>query len=201
MKILLKVTVFSLLTIAFFAGFSNYGIPEINPAPPPKEEKLDLGSMTMDRFVALGDKIFNGKGTCTLCHNAVGGRAPMLDKVAAVAPERMADPRYEGDADTLEAYLYESMVKPSAYVVAGFGKAGSNDTQSPMPDASTSAAPTSRWRSPVTRPRKGRQRRLRKPSRRAPLARRWRAPTRSWRSSPASPATRWPARAARSART
>ncbi len=136
MKVLLKVTVFSLLTIGFFAGFSNYGIPEINPAPPPKEEELDLGSMTMDRFIALGDKIFNGKGTCTLCHNAVGGRAPMLDKVAAVAPERMADPRYKGDADTLEAYLYESMVKPSAYVVAGFGKTGSNDTESPMPDAS-----------------------------------------------------------------
>jgi cytochrome c551/c552 len=136
MKVLLKVTVFSLLTIAFFAGFSNYGIPEINPAPPPKEETLDLDSMTMDRFIALGNKIFNGKGTCTLCHNAVGGRAPMLDKVAAVAPERMADPRYKGDADTLEAYLYESMIKPSAYVVAGFGKAGSNDTESPMPDAS-----------------------------------------------------------------
>ncbi len=136
MKILLKMTVFSLLTIAFFAGFSNYGIPEINPAPPPSEEKLDLGSMTMERFIALGDKIFNGKGTCTLCHNAVGGRAPMLDKVAAVASERMADPRYKGDADTLEGYIYESMVKPSAYVVAGFGKTGSNDTESPMPDAS-----------------------------------------------------------------
>ena len=137
MKTLIKVSVFSLLTIAFFAGFSNYGIPEINPAPPPIEEKLDLGSMTMDRFIALGDKIFNGRGTCTLCHNAVGGRAPMLNTVAAVAPERMADPRYEGDADTLEAYLYESMVKPSAYVVAGFGKAGSSDTESPMPDASS----------------------------------------------------------------
>ncbi len=136
MKVLLKVTIFSLLTIGFFAGFSNYGIPEINPAPPPIEEKLDLGSMTMERFIALGDKIFNGKGTCTLCHNAVGGRAPMLDTVAATAPERMADPRYKGDADTLEAYLYESMVKPSAYVVAGFGKTGSNDTESPMPDAS-----------------------------------------------------------------
>jgi cytochrome c551/c552 len=130
------VTVFSLLTIAFFAGFSNYGIPEIKPAPPPKVERLDLGSMTMERFIALGDKIFNGKGACTLCHNAVGGRAPMLDKVAAAAPERMADPRYKGDADTVEAYIYESMVKPSAYVVAGFGKTGSNDTESPMPDAS-----------------------------------------------------------------
>jgi cytochrome c5 len=136
MKVLLKVTAFSLLTIAFFAGFSNYGIPEINPAPPPTEEKLDLGSMTMDRFIALGEKIFSGKGTCTLCHNAVGGRAPMLDTAAAVAEERMADPRYKGDADSIEAYLYESMIEPSAYVVAGFGKAGTGDTESPMPDAS-----------------------------------------------------------------
>lgn len=136
MKVLLKITTFSVLTIAFFAGFSNFGIPEINPAPPPKQEKLDLGSMTMDRFIALGEKIYNGKGTCTLCHNAVGGRAPMLDTAAAVARERMADPRYQGEADSIETYLYESMVKPSAYVVAGFGKAGSNDMESPMPDAS-----------------------------------------------------------------
>jgi mono/diheme cytochrome c family protein len=135
-KVLFKVIVLSLLTIGFFAGFSNYGIPEINPAPPPVEEELDLGSMTMERFIALGNRIFNGKGTCTLCHNAVGGRAPLLDKVVAAAPGRMADPRYKGDAGTLEAYLYESMVKPSAFVVAGFGKTGSNDTQSPMPDAS-----------------------------------------------------------------
>ncbi len=136
MKILLKVTVFSLLTIAFFAGFSNYGIPEINPAPPPEEEEIDLTSMTMDRFIALGDKIFNGKGNCTLCHNAVGGRAPLLDDAAVVASERMADPRYKGKATSVEEYLLESMVEPSAYVVAGFGKAGTSDTESPMPDAS-----------------------------------------------------------------
>jgi mono/diheme cytochrome c family protein len=137
MKNLLKVTVFSLLTIGFFAGFSNYGIPEINPAPPPTEEKLDLGSMTMDDFIAVGNKAFNGKGTCTLCHNAVGGRAPLLDDVATVATDRMADPRYQGKATTVEEYLLESMVEPSAYVVAGFGKAGSSDTESPMPNAST----------------------------------------------------------------
>ena len=35
MKHFLKVTIFSLLMIGFFAGFSNYGIPEIKPAPPP----------------------------------------------------------------------------------------------------------------------------------------------------------------------
>ena len=132
----LKVVAFSLLVIAFFAGFSNFGVPQIEPAPPPKEEKLELGQMTMDQFVALGKKLFEGKGTCTLCHNPVGGRAPALERAGAVAAERLKEARYKGSAKTVEEYLYESLVTPSAYVVAGFGKAGTNDTESPMPDAS-----------------------------------------------------------------
>jgi cytochrome c2 len=138
MKQLLKVMLFSLITIGFFAGFANFGIPRIEPAPPPSAEKLDLGSMTMEQFIALGDKLYNGKGACTLCHNSLG-RAPMLDKIGSVGPERLADPRYKGKANNIEGYLYESMVKPSAYVVAGFGKAGSSDTESPMPDVTGSS--------------------------------------------------------------
>ncbi|MDP7489374.1 MAG: hypothetical protein QGG10_02575, partial [Arenicellales bacterium] len=80
MKHFFKVLVFSLLMIGFFAGFSNFGIPEIKPAPPPVQEQLDLDAITPERFIALGEKLFNGKGTCTLCHNAVGGRAPLLDQ-------------------------------------------------------------------------------------------------------------------------
>lgn len=133
MMMFLKVTAFSLLVMAGFWGFSNFGIPQIRPEPPPEEAKLDLGAMTMDQFVALGGKIYNGKGTCTLCHNAMG-RAPMLDKVAAAAAERLKDARYKGTAKTVEEYLVESLVKPSAFVVAGFGKSGTNDTESPMPD-------------------------------------------------------------------
>jgi mono/diheme cytochrome c family protein len=129
----LKVVVFTLLVIGGFWGFSNFGIPQIVPEPPPQEEALDLGAMTMESFVALGEKIFLGKGTCTLCHNTMG-RAPMLDKAGALAAERLKDPRYAGAAKTPEEYLHESMVKPSAFVVAGFGKSGSNDTESPMPD-------------------------------------------------------------------
>jgi cytochrome c551/c552 len=137
MKNFFKVVGFSLFAIVAFALYANYGIPKINPAPPPVEEKIDLGAMTMDSFIALGDKIFNGKGTCTLCHNALGGRAPMLDTVAAIAGERMADARYKGTATNAEEFIYESLVKPSAFVVSGFGKAGTNDTVSPMPDVST----------------------------------------------------------------
>jgi len=115
MKNFLQVVIFSLITIGCFWGFSNYGVPRIEPAALPKAEKLDLGSMTMEQFIALGDKLYNGKGTCTLCHNLML-RAPMLDKIGSVG--------------------YESMLKPSAFVVAGFGKAGTNNTESPMPDVS-----------------------------------------------------------------
>lgn len=137
MKNFLKVVVFSLFTIGFFSAYSTFGIPQITPAPPPKEEKLDLGAMTMEQFIALGAKIFNGKGTCTLCHNPVGGRAPLLEKVGEVVAQRLADERYAGKATDVESYLYESMVEPSAFVVAGFGKTGTNDTVSPMPNVST----------------------------------------------------------------
>ncbi|MCP4696595.1 MAG: c-type cytochrome [Gammaproteobacteria bacterium] len=143
MKNFLKVVLFTVIVIGFFAGFSNFGIPQIEPAAPPKEEKLDLGSMSMEQFVALGEKVFNGKGNCPLCHNAVGGRAPMLDKIGVIAADRLADARYqkgEGKATNAGEYIDESMRDPSAFVVVGFGKAGSNDTVSPMPNVSTSLA-------------------------------------------------------------
>ncbi len=134
MKNFVKVVAFSLLTIGFFSAYSMFGIPQITPAPPPSEEQLDLGAMTMEQFVAIGEGVFNGKGTCTLCHSAVGGRAPLLDDVSGVVAERLADDRYAGDAVDSESYLYESMVDPSAYVVVGFGKTGSDDMVSPMPN-------------------------------------------------------------------
>lgn len=137
MKNLLAVTVFGLLTIGFFTWFSNFGIPEVKPSPPPKEEPLELGAMGMDQFIALGERIFDGKGTCTLCHNPVGARAPLLEKVGESVRERLNDARYAGKATDVESYLYESMVDPSAFVVAGFGKTGTNDTVSPMPNVAT----------------------------------------------------------------
>src|SRR4030065_260601 len=136
MKSFLKIVLYCVLVFGAFVGFANFGIPQVKPAPPPTEEKLDLGNMTMDQFIALGDKVFNGKGPCTLCHNNVGKRAPMLDgsgeeAVANNAPLRLKDPRYKGKATTPEEYIRESMKTPSAFVVAGFGS--DNDTKSPMP--------------------------------------------------------------------
>lgn len=129
---ILKIVVFAVMVMLGFVGFTTYAIPLIVPEPPPVEEKI-TGDITMEQFIALGKKIFNKKGTCTLCHNPVGGRAPLLEAVASRAAERLEDPRYNGSAQNAEEYIRESMIDPSAFVVAGFGKKGTNDTLSPMP--------------------------------------------------------------------
>ena len=116
MKTFVSVVGFSLLTIGFFAAYSSFGIPQIEPAPPPEQEALDLGAMSMQDFIALGARIYEGKGTCTLCHNAVGGRAPLLDQAAVVATERLADANYKGEATDVADMTEEE----SAAVMAGW---------------------------------------------------------------------------------
>ena len=131
-SVLGKTLGFSLAMILLFTLVANM-LPQVE-GEAPKEEPVDLGALTMESYIALGESLFSGKGTCTLCHNELG-RAPDLLKFDAVAAagERLADTRYQGTAKDAEAYLRESMLDPNVYVVAGFGKKGSNDTESPMP--------------------------------------------------------------------
>lgn len=132
MSVLIKTLGFSVALIFAFAGVT-YVLPQMK-GEAPVEKTVDVGALTMDSFVALGDELFQGKGTCTLCHNKLG-RAPDLLAFNAVevSMERLADPSYQGSAADAEGYLRESIVAPHAYVVAGFGKKGTNDTESPMP--------------------------------------------------------------------
>ncbi|HFC05602.1 MAG TPA: c-type cytochrome [Rhizobiales bacterium] len=133
-----RVIIFSLFSLLAFTIIANL-VPQVQ-GDPPVEEKIDTGSLDMAGMIALGERLFTGKGTCTLCHNNLG-RAPdllMID-LSKSFPARLADPRYNGiskgktGAKAVEDYILESMKEPSKYVVAGFGKKGSNDTVSPMP--------------------------------------------------------------------
>jgi len=131
--VLLKALAFSVALALVFALTANL-LPQVQGEGAPEVAKVDVGSLTMDRFVALGESIFSGKGTCTLCHNE-RGRAPDIPALNMVeeAKKKLADPRYKGKAKDPAAYFRESMLAPSAFVVAGFGLKGSNDTVSPMP--------------------------------------------------------------------
>jgi len=131
-----KVVIFGLVLIGVFTAFSIWYVPPITPEPPPPAS-VATGALDTEGLVSLGEEVFNGKGACTLCHNAAGGRAPLLDGVAANATERLADARYRGNANDAAGYLKESLIEPSAFVVAGYGVAGTGDTQSPMPSVTS----------------------------------------------------------------
>ena len=124
----LRVIVFSVAVLLVYTGFANI-LPQVQ-SDPPSEEVVEAGSLDMAGMISYGDRLFSGKGTCTLCHNDLG-RAPDLLQMdlAATFAERSAD---AGNA-SVEEYLREALLEPSVYVVAGFGKKGTNDTESPMP--------------------------------------------------------------------
>jgi len=131
-SVLAKSMAFSLGLALLFTLVANL-LPQVE-GEAPVEQKVDLGALTVESYAALGESIFSGKGTCTLCHNDLG-RAPniLALNMMEVANEHLKDERYKGAASNAESYLHESMVDPGIYVVKGFGKKGSNDTISPMP--------------------------------------------------------------------
>lgn len=132
--LLLKVLGFCLFLILVFTLVANT-LPQIE-GEAPVEKELDIGALTMDSFVALGEELFSGKGTCTLCHKPPPlGRAPDVQAInmVEVSIQHLADSRYQGEAKDAEAYIRESLLEPSIYVVKGWGQKGSNDTVSPMP--------------------------------------------------------------------
>lgn len=132
--ILLKVLGFSLALALVFTLVANT-LPQVE-GEAPEEIEVELGALTMDSFVALGEELFKGKGTCTLCHNNLG-RAPdiLALNMAQTAQARLEDTRYQGAATDVESYFRESMIEPSVYVVKGYGKKGTNDAVSPMPNS------------------------------------------------------------------
>ena len=132
MKVLIKTLGFSLALMLIFTGVT-YLLPQMK-GEAPQDTDVDVVALTMDSFIDLGEDLYLGRGTCTLCHNDLG-RAPDLLalNVVSASLKRIGDPLYQGDATDAAGYLRESMLDPNVFVVSGFGKKGSNDTESPMP--------------------------------------------------------------------
>jgi len=73
--------------------------------------------------VALGEALFrNPAYACTACHSTqpnVKLAGPSVAGIATRAAERMADPGYSGEAKDASAYIRESILHPSQYIVPG----------------------------------------------------------------------------------
>jgi nitric oxide reductase subunit C len=92
------------------SGMAPRGLPALEAAPDSEDP------------VARGQHLFNGAGACAGCHALAPGVTlvgPSLAGIASRAAERVKDPAYAGDADSGEAYLRESILAPSRYLVPG----------------------------------------------------------------------------------
>jgi cytochrome c2 len=95
---------FFIFSVLFGFAFIANQIPQ-EQSEPPKEEKFDASLVaTKADVVAIGQKIFFGKGQCALCHSIGGGTAGRC-------------PNLEGIGGKLtRAFEYESYTQPEAAV-------------------------------------------------------------------------------------
>jgi cytochrome c2 len=111
--VVVKVGAFAVLVMAGYAGFAN-SIPQIE-SKPPQELSLEGGNVTPAQLVKAGEEIFHTKGTCEICHRIgqKGTRAPDLAGIGARAGKTKP-------GMSAKAYIMESLLQPSAYIVEGY---------------------------------------------------------------------------------
>lgn len=109
----LKMILFSLAVIGFYSWYANY-IPQIE-SHPPRKISLDAG-LSGDEMIAAGERVFNSKGTCNICHaiGRPGNRGPDLANIQVRAAGRIP-------GTGARQYLLESLLEPAKYLVKGYG--------------------------------------------------------------------------------
>ena len=129
----LRILALALCVVGFYTAIAH-AIPQLQSEVP---EALSLSSdATPEALAGAGEKIFNGAGGCTSCHG-LGTRAPnLITDHAGQGPIGARCGSRKPGMDC-KAYLYESLVKPAAYIVAGF--------EPIMPDMSKQLTPDQLW--------------------------------------------------------
>ncbi|MNJ63814.1 Cytochrome c [compost metagenome] len=73
--------------------------------------------------IALGEALFrSATPVCTACHSTAPGvnlAGPTLAGLATRAEHTLASPDYQGQADSVEGFIRESIVAPSRYLHPG----------------------------------------------------------------------------------
>jgi mono/diheme cytochrome c family protein len=119
-KSFFKIVGFVVLLISVFVFIAN-SIPQVEPQKPKTDE--DLKKLDQASFVKAGEEIFNGKGTCYVCHS-IGPRAtarcPDLAGIGSRAEETARKPENRDRLKTGLDYIVESLHEPNAYVVKDY---------------------------------------------------------------------------------
>jgi mono/diheme cytochrome c family protein len=111
--VVVRVGIFALLIMGAYSMFAN-SIPQIE-SKPPQELSLEGGNVTPAQLIKAGEEIYKTKGTCEICHRIgqKGTRAPDLAGVGARAAKTKP-------GMSAKAYLIESLLHPTAFVVEGY---------------------------------------------------------------------------------
>lgn len=129
----LRIVAIALCVVGFYTAIAH-AIPQLQSEVP---ETLALAAdASPEALVSAGEKLFNGAGGCTSCHG-LGTRAPnLITDHAGQGPIGARCGNRKPGMDC-KAYLYESLVKPAAYLVPGF--------EPIMPDMSKQLTPDQLW--------------------------------------------------------
>jgi len=100
------------------------------PVQPPgalskkKDKPITLLDVPLSTGLEPIDKLFVQSG-CAVCHTipgigpAKGRQGPKL-VLGTNGPKRLADPNYQGTAESVREYIHESILNPGAYIVSGY---------------------------------------------------------------------------------
>lgn len=118
-----RILAFFFLILGLFVGISQM-IPQVGSYPQKALTAEEFGAMNQDQLLAKGKEVFGSSGIrCSQCHQIEGapGRGPNLGGVGARAESRAQErSAATGKKFSAELYLFESLIKPTAYVVKSF---------------------------------------------------------------------------------
>lgn len=92
--------------------------------PKKKDKSVALLNVPLSTGNEPLDKLFVQSG-CAVCHTipgigpAKGRQGPKL-VLGTNGPKRLADPNYQGTAESIREYIQESILKPGIYIVPGY---------------------------------------------------------------------------------
>jgi hypothetical protein len=118
------------LVVGVILLFALYSLGRSPNAPVSPNDTAATGSQVTPEMVPLvtGEEplqVIFTKAGCPVCHTIPGiegakGREGPTLLLGTTGPQRLADPKYKGQAKTVREYIIESINNPGAYIVSGY---------------------------------------------------------------------------------